>query len=84
MQLRKMSEIEQQKTADLDWADQAPEVQQNPDHYGKFVVVYQRRVLGYGTDRTALVQQIAEREQIPWQHLLVLIVPRPDVFELSQ
>lgn len=82
MPLRTMTEIEQQKTADLDWAEKAPEVQQNPDHYGKFVVVYKQRVLGYGRDRQALVQEIAEREQLPWQHLLVLIVPRPGLWDI--
>jgi hypothetical protein len=82
MQLRKMSELEQRMTHDLDWAEQAPEVQQNPDHYGKFLVVYNQRILAVGTDRQALVEQAAEYVGVPWQHLVVLIVHRPGVLEI--
>jgi hypothetical protein len=78
VQLRKMTELEQRMAEDLDWARKAPEVQENPDHYGKFVVVCHKRVLGSGSDRKALVQEIADREHVPWRHLVVLIVPRPD------
>ena len=59
------------------WAASAPDVQQNPDHYGKFVVVHKKGVLGFGSDRQALVQELAEREQIPWQQLVVIVVARP-------
>ena len=81
MQLRKMTELEQQMTDDLLWAEQAPEVQR-PEHYGKFVVVHKKRFLGAGTNCQALVQEIAEREQIPWRHLVVVIVPRPGLWEI--
>ena len=69
-------------TDDLDWAEHAPEVQQNPGHYGKFVVVYDKRILGVGTDRQALVEEAARQVGVPWQHLVVLIVPRPDLSEV--
>lgn len=82
MTLRKLSELGQQMSDDLDWAEAAPEVQQNPEHYGKFVVVRNKRVLGVGTDRMALVQRVAEQEQVPWQQLVVVIVPRPGLWEI--
>jgi hypothetical protein len=82
MQLRRMSELEQRMTADHDWAEHAPEVQQNPEHYGKFVVVYNQRILAVGTDRQTLVEQAAKQLGIPWQHLVVIIVPSPDLWEI--
>jgi hypothetical protein len=82
MQLRRMTELEQRMTDDLDWAEQAPEVQQNPDHYGKFVVVYNKRIRAVGTDSQALVEQAAEQMGVPWQHLVVLIVHRPGLWEI--
>src|SRR5205823_6982732 len=80
MQVRKMTELEQRMTDDLDWAEHAPEVQQNPDHYGKFVVVHNKRVLAAGTDSRALVEQAAEQVGVPWQQLVILIVHRPEIF----
>jgi hypothetical protein len=82
MQLRKMTDLEQRMTDDLDWAEHAPEVQQNPEHFGKFVVVYNKRVLGVGTDRQAVVEEAAQQVGVPWQHLVVLIVHRPDLWEI--
>jgi hypothetical protein len=82
MQLRKMSELEQRMTDDLDWAENAPEVQQDPEHYGKFVVVYHKRILAVGTDSQALVEQAAEQVGVPWQQLVVLIVHRPELWEI--
>jgi len=82
MQLRKMSELEQRMTDDLDWAENAPEVQQDPDHYGKFVVVYNKRILAVGTDSQTLVEQAAEQVGVPWQQLVVLIVHRPELWEI--
>jgi hypothetical protein len=32
MQLRKLNELEQRMTDDLDWAEHAAEVQENPDY----------------------------------------------------
>jgi hypothetical protein len=82
MALRKMTELEQRMTDDLDWAEQAPEVQENPEHYGKSVVVYNKRILAVGKDSQALVEQAAEQAGVPWQHLVVLIVPRPGLWEI--
>jgi hypothetical protein len=82
MQLRPMSDLEQRMTADHDWAEHAPEVQQNPDHQGKFVVVYNQRIVAVGTDRQALVEQAAEQVGVPWQHLVVIVVPSPDLWEI--
>jgi hypothetical protein len=80
MQLRPMTELEQRMTDDLDWAEHAPEVQQNPEHYGKFVVVYNKRMLAVGRDSQALVEEAAKQVGVPWQHLVVLIVHRPGSF----
>ncbi|HTU92445.1 MAG TPA: hypothetical protein VMF69_20355 [Gemmataceae bacterium] len=83
MQMRKMTELEQRMTEDLDWAEQAPEVQQNPEHYGKFAVIYNKRILAVGSDSQALVEQAAQQVGVPWQHLVVLIVHRPESFLLE-
>jgi hypothetical protein len=77
-----MTELEQRMTDDLDWAAHAPEVQENPEHHGKFVVVYNKRILAVGADSQALVEQAAEQVGVPWQHLVVLIVPRPGLWEI--
>ena len=82
MQLRKMTEVEQRMTEDLDWAEHAPEVQDNPDHYGKFVVVYNKQILGVGKDSQALLEQAAEKAGVPWEELIVVIVPRPGLSEI--
>jgi hypothetical protein len=82
MHLRKMSELEQRMTDDFDWAMHAPEVQQNPEHYGKFVVVHHKRILAVGRERQALVEQAAKEAGVPWQHLVVVIVPSPDLWEI--
>jgi hypothetical protein len=67
MQLRKMTEVKRRMTDDLDWVEHAPEVQDNPDHCGKFVVVYNKKVLAVGQDSRALVEQAAEQVGVPWQ-----------------
>ena len=82
MQLRKMTEVEQRMTDDLDWAQHAPEVQQNPDHYGKFVVIYNKQILAVGRDSQALLAQAAEKAGVPRQELMVVIVPDPGVWEV--
>jgi hypothetical protein len=82
MQLRKMTEVEQRMTDDLDWAQHAPEVQQNPDHYGKSVVIYHKQILAVGKDSQALLEQAAEKAGVPWQELLVLVVPHPGLWEI--
>lgn len=81
MQVRKLTELEQRMSEDFDWAQHAPEVQQNPEHYGKLVVVYNKRVLGTGRDRQALVEQAAAQVGVPWQHLVVMLVPSPEIWE---
>jgi hypothetical protein len=82
MPMRKMTELEQRMTDDLDWAEQAAEVQENPEHYGKFVVVYNKRILGVGSDSQALVEQAAQQLGVPWQHLVVVIVHHPGMWEI--
>jgi hypothetical protein len=82
MQLRKLTELEQRMTEDLIWAEHAPEVQENPERYGKFVVVYNKQILAVGGDRPAFVEQAAERAGVPRQHLVVVIVPRPGLWEI--
>jgi hypothetical protein len=82
MQVRKMTELEQRMTDDFDWAQHAPEVQQNPEHYGNFVVVYRQRIVAVGTARQALVEQAAKEVGVPWQHLVVITVPGPELWEI--
>jgi hypothetical protein len=77
-----MTEVEQRMTDDLDWAVHAPEVQENSEHYGEFVVVVNKQILAVGEDRQALVQQAAERVGVLRQHLVVVIVPRPGQWEI--
>ena len=57
MELLQLNDIEQRMADDLRWALRAPEVRQHP---GKFVAIHQKRVVGVGSDRTALVAQAAE------------------------
>ena len=77
-----MAEHEQRMSEDFAWAENAPEVQQNPEHFGKLVVVYNKRVLGAGRDRQALVEQAAKEVGVPGQYLVVVLVPRPDLWEV--
>ena len=81
MQLRKLSELEQRMTEDADWAEHSSEVMQNPEYFGKFVVVHNKRVLAVGRDRQALVEQAAKEVGVPWQHLVVIVVPDFEVWE---
>ncbi|MBI1913783.1 MAG: hypothetical protein HYS12_03375 [Planctomycetes bacterium] len=82
MQLRKMSELEQRMADDFAWAEHAPEVQQNPEHFGKLVVVHNKRVLAVGRDRQAVVEQAAKEAGVPGQQLVVVLVPRPGPWEI--
>jgi hypothetical protein len=84
MQLRKLTELEQGMDEDLDWAEHAPEVMQNPEYFGKLVVVHNKRVLAAGRDWQAMVEQAAREVGVPWHHLLVLVVPDPqsEVWEI--
>jgi hypothetical protein len=82
MQLRKMTQVEQRMTDDLEWARHAPEVQDNRDHYGKSVVVYNKQIVAVGKDSQALREVAAEQVGVPWQELVVLIVARPGLCEI--
>jgi len=82
MQLRKMTELEQRMTADSDWAEHSPEVQQNPEYFGKLVVVYNKRILAAGRDRQTMVEQAAKEVGVPWRHLAVVLVPDPEMWEI--
>src|SRR5262249_28524409 len=75
VQLGKMSEMEHRTDDDFRWALRSPEVMQHPDYYRKLVVVHNKRVLAAGRDRQALVEQAAEEVSVPWQHLVVVVVP---------
>jgi hypothetical protein len=57
-------------------------VQNNPEHYGKAVVIYSKRVLAVGKNCPALLEEAAEKSGVPWQDLLVVIVPRPGLLEI--
>lgn len=81
MQVRKMTELEQRLTEDFIWAENAPEVQQNPEHFGKLVAVHDKRVLAVGKDRQALVQQAATAVGVPVEQCVVVLVPRPGLWE---
>ena len=82
MQLRKMTELEQKKTEDFKSALHSAEVQQNPEYFGKLVVVHDKRVLAFGRDRQALVERAAKEAGVPWQHLVVMVVPDPEIREV--
>ena len=82
MHLRKMTEVEQRMADDFAWAENAPEVQQNPEHFGKLVVVYDKRVVAVGRDRLALVEQAAQAIGVPGHELVVVLVPHPGLWEV--
>jgi hypothetical protein len=82
MQLRKMSELEMRMTEDADWAEYCPEIMQNPEYYGKFVVVHNKRIVAVGRERQPLVEQAAKEVGVPWQHLVVIVVPDIEVWEI--
>ena len=81
MQIQKMTETEQRMADDFAWAESAPEVQQNPEHFGKLVVVYNKRVVSIGRDRQALVKQAAKAVGVPPDQLVVILVPGPGLWE---
>jgi hypothetical protein len=81
MDALKLNEIEQRMSDDLQWALTAPEVQQHP---GKLVAVYKKHVVGVGTDRMALVRQVAQHEQCHWGDIAVVVVPSREVWEVPQ
>ncbi len=82
MPLIEMSEELQRMTADLKWAEHAPEVQENPNHYGKTIVVYNKRILALGKDSPSLLDEAAGKAGVTWNQLVTLIVPRPGLWEI--
>jgi hypothetical protein len=83
MQDRKMTESERRVNEDFDWALHSDEVQQNPDYFGKLVVVYNKRVLAAGRDRRAIVEQAANEVGVPGRQLVVMVVPSPESSDFS-
>jgi hypothetical protein len=77
-----MTELEQRMAEDFDWAEHAPEVQQDPEHFGKLVVVSNKQVLAVGRDRQAIMAQAALRAGVPGEQLVVVLVPRPELEEI--
>ena len=77
--VRHLTPSERNQLEDLNWAATAPEVQQ---HYGKVVVIHNKRVVAVGTDRRSLLQQAAAQEQCPWWELAVEIVPPEEPWEI--
>jgi len=82
MHVHKMTDVERRMTDDFDWAQHAPAVQEDPAHYGKLVVVHDRRILAVGRDRQAMLQQAAKEAGVPTRHLVVVLVPRPGDWEI--
>lgn len=76
------TEQQQRMSEDFAWAENAAEVQQNPEHFGQLVAVYNKRVVGAGRDRHALIEQAAKEIGVPGQHLVVVLVPRPGLWEI--
>jgi hypothetical protein len=77
-----MTDVEQRMIGDFEWAAASPEVQQDADHFGKLVVVYNKRVLAVGRDRQAIVAQAAQDAGVPGEHLVVVLVPSPEMWEI--
>lgn len=82
MATNELSERERWMSADFIWARSAAEVQQNPEHFGKLVAVYDKRVLGFGRDRQALVEQAAKQAGVSSDLIVVILVPRPGLWEI--
>jgi len=84
MEICKATDLEQRMADDFEWAATAPEVQQNPQHFGKLVAIHNRRVLAAGRDRQALLEKAARETATPAQHIVVVLVPRPGVWEIPR
>jgi hypothetical protein len=74
--------LELRMADDFEWAQSAPEVQDNPAHFGKLVAVYKHRIVAVGRDRETLVAKPAQELAVPGQHLVVVLVARPGVWEI--
>jgi hypothetical protein len=81
MQPRQMAEVGQRMAEDFARAEHAPEVQQGPEHFGKRVAVSNKQVLAAGRDRQAVVAQAARAAGVPGEQLVVVLVPRPGLWE---
>jgi hypothetical protein len=81
MDVLKLTEVEQRMSEDMDWALTAPEVQ---EHQGKLVAVYQKRVVGVGTDRMALVREAAQQACCHWGDIAVVVVPGSEAWEVAE
>ena len=66
---------------DFEWARHAPEVQLNPDHFGMLVAVHHKQVLAIGRQRQALLAQAVENSKAPLEEIVVVLVPRPGLWE---
>lgn len=82
MTMGEMSELDRRMSADFVWAEDAAEVQQNPEHFGKLVAVYNKRVVGFGRDRQALIAQAAKEIGVDGQDIVVVLVTRPGLWEI--
>ena len=76
-----MNDGEIKMAEDFEWAQHAPEVQLNPEHFGKLVVVHGKQVLAVGRQRQSLVAQAAASAEVPAEQLVVVLVPRPGLVE---
>jgi hypothetical protein len=81
MPLHGTTEIEERMAADFAWAESAPDVQDNPSHFGNLVAVYEKRILAVGRDRQALVELASKQAGVPAAQLVVVLVPRPGIWE---
>jgi hypothetical protein len=84
MESLKATEWEQCMAADFEWASSAPEVQQNPEHFGKLVAIHNRRILAVGRDRRSLIETAAKEAAVPSHRLVVVLVPRPGLWEIPR
>jgi len=82
MEPRAMTKCEERMAEDFTWAEHSPDVQQNPEYFGKLVVVYEKQVLAVGRDRHAIMVQAARRAGVPGEQLVAVLVPRPDLSEI--
>jgi Recombinase zinc beta ribbon domain/Family of unknown function (DUF5678) len=82
MSITKAFDAEQWMVDDFRWAQEAPDVQANPKHYGKLVAVYNKHVVAVGRDRQALVAKAAHAAGVPGKQLVVVLVPRPGLWEI--
>jgi hypothetical protein len=75
-------DIEERLTADFAWAESSPAVQQDPEHFGKLVVVYNKQIVAVGRDRQALLELASKQAGVPAAQLVVVLVPRPGLWEI--